>query len=172
MNLLVGLGNPGSRYEDTRHNVGFWFVDRLAENKEWKESKGAQALYTWLDGTELFKPQTFMNESGKSVAYAVKKHELEPDRVTVVHDEADLPLGEFKVSRNRGGAGHKGVRSIIDALGTKRFTRLRIGVGRSDTIPLGAFVLKKMTKTEKNLLNDLYPALVDNLKERVGLALV
>lgn len=149
MFLLVGLGNPGRKYKNTRHNVGFQFVDQLSK-KKWEKSKNA--LYRWEtiadQEVKLLKPQTFMNKSGRAVAYAAEKHGLDPSQIIVVHDEADLPMGNFKESWNRGSAGHKGVQSVIDKLGSKSFGRIRIGVGPNN-IPLSDFVLEKMKPEEK-----------------------
>lgn len=113
MKLIVGLGNPGKKYVGTRHNIGADLV-RSVER---------------IDGARLFVTDTFMNESGPAVAAALKKWKISPADLIVVHDDLDLPLGEVKISKNAGSAGHKGVQSIIDALGTKEFTRIRLGIG-------------------------------------------
>lgn len=148
MKLIVGLGNPNGKYKNNRHNVGFMVVDKFgsevaglpagkagsgSSGGKYKESKKGKLLYMWLDingnRVEIIKPQTMMNGSGRSVSYALKNHpELDLDDVLVVHDDLDIPLGEYKLQKGRGAAGHKGVESVILALGSKEFWRLRVGV--------------------------------------------
>jgi len=130
--LVVGLGNPGDEYAHTRHNVGYMVADLLSGNAVWQQSSGTQALYTrMMLGTltiELLKPEMFMNRSGAVVLYAVQKHAIPYERVIVVHDDIDLPFGSMKVAFGRGAGGHKGVVSIEQALGTKDFVRVRVGI--------------------------------------------
>ena len=114
MILIVGLGNPGKKYQKTRHNVGFRVIDQLG--------------FLSLKEVILVKPKTFMNLSGKSVKNLLKTYHLKPSNLIVIHDDTDLPLGKIKISKNRGAAGHKGVESIIKEMGTKNFVRLRVGV--------------------------------------------
>ncbi|MBI2443714.1 MAG: aminoacyl-tRNA hydrolase [Candidatus Magasanikbacteria bacterium] len=158
MKLIVGLGNPGKKYERTRHNVGFLAVDWLAGEMRWQESARARALYTKIDlngmAVELLKPTTYMNESGVAVAYVAKKHGLKSADIIVVHDDKDIPLGEIRAQPGRGAAGHHGVLSIIERLGTKDFWRVRVGIApaagvRGDT---AEFVLAKFTKEEQGIL--------------------
>lgn len=167
MKLIVGLGNPGKKYEKTRHNVGFMVVDRLATN--WKASKKARALYCKTElngvGVEVLKPQTFMNESGVSVAYAAKNHNLKPEDIIIVHDDKDIPLGEYKIQTNRGPAGHNGVISIINYLGTQNFTRARVGIKSAVEIKDTAdFVLAKFTKEEQKTLEEVIDKVIKELK--------
>ncbi len=128
--LVVGLGNPGPRYAETRHNLGFWVVDRIAreEGLAWRQ-QGRAFTTRWRRGW-LMKPTTFMNASGEAVAPFVRYYEIAPERLLVVHDDMDLPLGRLRLRRGGSAGGQKGVRSIIEQLGTDRFDRLRIGVGR------------------------------------------
>ncbi len=137
MILIVGLGNPGKKYKNTRHNFGFQVIDAL-------KIKNEKII--------LFKPQTFMNESGQAVKKLIAKHQLPISNLLVVHDDIDLPLGTIKLVKNRGAAGHKGVQSIIDALGTKDFHRLRLGI-RPEIKPrnVDKFVLQEFTKTENKV---------------------
>jgi peptidyl-tRNA hydrolase, PTH1 family len=171
--LLVGLGNPGKEYEKTRHNAGFMFVDYF-----WKEYRDEFGFSDWegknklkslvstgkKDGQKiiLLKPQTFMNLSGEAVPAAVQFHKI-PCRgetstnLIVAHDEIDLPLGTFRVSKDASSAGHQGVQNIIDTLGTQNFTRLRIGVdNRSEKkIPTEKYVLGKFADTELKFLKKI-----------------
>jgi PTH1 family peptidyl-tRNA hydrolase len=136
--LVVGLGNPGKEYAGTRHNIGFDVVDRLASKREcslrrrWKFA----AEVGEAGGVTLVKPQTFMNRSGLSVAAVVKWLKLTPQDLLVVVDDADLPLGQLRLRPSGGSGGHNGLRSIIEALGSEEFARLRIGIGRRE--PFGA----------------------------------
>lgn len=150
MILIVGLGNPGEKYAQTRHNVGFMVVDNflkkatsLAES-EWKLSK---KFNCWLAkvGEEivLVKPLSFMNASGEVVKRLVDFYKVSPFGLYLVHDELDLPLGRIKITYGRGAAGHKGVASIIEKLGTNNFVRIRVGIG-SD---------KKVSNPEKYVLS-------------------
>jgi peptidyl-tRNA hydrolase, PTH1 family len=132
--LVVGLGNPGREYAGNRHNVGWMVVDELARRHgvSWKGKFSGQLAELRLDGHRvgLLKPETFMNESGRSVSAAVRFFKLEPDAVLVVHDEMDLELGRLQARSGGGLAGHNGLRSIAAHLKTPDFLRLRVGVGR------------------------------------------
>lgn len=163
MKLIVGLGNPGKRYERTRHNVGFLALDALLPPAQrWRASQPARAQYakTALNDVpvELLKPSTYMNDSGAAVAYAVKKHGLSVNDVVVVHDDKDIPLGELRVQKNRGAAGHNGVASVIAALGSKNFWRIRIGVApRTEPIPdTVGFVLGRLAPAELKILRGVF----------------
>ncbi|MFH1388195.1 MAG: aminoacyl-tRNA hydrolase [Patescibacteria group bacterium] len=161
MELIIGLGNPGKKYEKTRHNLGFLVVDLLAGNDEWKENKKANYLYIKKQinskEVELVKPLTFMNNSGKIVNYIQKKHYINIEDIVIIHDDIDLELGEIKVQKNRSSAGHKGVQSIINALGTKDFIRVRLGIKSIDQktiIDTEKFVLQKFSKDEGKIIQE------------------
>jgi PTH1 family peptidyl-tRNA hydrolase len=133
--LVVGLGNPGDRYTQTRHNAGFWFVDELARRyggvfRADKKFHGDVARIV-VDGRDclLLKPATFMNRSGLSAASLVNFYRFEPSAVLVAHDEIDLPPGSLRIKQGGGHGGHNGLRDIAPALGSPDFWRLRIGVG-------------------------------------------
>src|SRR6266700_7116777 len=132
--LVVGLGNPGREYGGNRHNVGWMVVEELARRHggSWKGKFSGQLAEIRLDGHRvgLLKPETFMNESGRSVGAAARFYKLEPDAVLVVHDESDLEPGRLQARLGGGLAGHNGLRSIAQHLGTPDFMRLRVGVGR------------------------------------------
>lgn len=136
MKLVVGLGNPGTEYDGTRHNAGFFAIDRVAATLgfEWKKDAKRHALIAHGSiGDEtllLVKPQTFMNESGSTVQGCVTFYHLELENVLILHDEMDLEPGQITFTTNAGHAGHNGVRDIQERLGTKAIARLRIGVGR------------------------------------------
>jgi PTH1 family peptidyl-tRNA hydrolase len=148
--LLVGLGNPGPDYEDTRHNAGFWFVDAVARvlkvtlvaDRSYhglvaRASEGGQPVW-------LLEPQTFMNQSGKSVATLARFFKIQPDEILVAHDEMDIAPGEAKLKKGGSHAGHNGLRDIHAQLGTADYWRLRIGVGHpGDKAAVVSWVLKK-----------------------------
>ncbi|HET6944859.1 MAG TPA: aminoacyl-tRNA hydrolase [Gaiellaceae bacterium] len=146
--LVVGLGNPGREYARNRHNVGWMVVDELARRHggSWRSKFSGQLAEIRLEGHKvaLLKPETYMNESGKSVGAATRFFKLDPDAVLVVHDEGDFDLGRLQLRLGGGTAGHNGLRSIAQHLRTPDFMRLRVGVGRperGDPRPLADFVL-------------------------------
>jgi PTH1 family peptidyl-tRNA hydrolase len=132
--LVVGLGNPGREYAGHRHNVGWMVVDELARRHavSWKGKFNGKLAEVRLDGhrVALLKPETFMNDSGRSVGAAARFYKLEPDAILVVHDEIDLEPGRLQARMGGGLAGHNGLRSIASHLKTPEFLRLRVGVGR------------------------------------------
>ncbi len=134
MKLIVGLGNPGTRYHDTRHNIGFAVVDSLVreQNASFSRKFQGQVAQVVLENQRLtvLKPETFMNLSGHSVRAAVAFFKLVPSDVLVVHDELDLALGELRLKVGGGHAGHNGLRSIAEQLGSDQTLRLRVGIGR------------------------------------------
>lgn len=133
--LIVGLGNPGRRYANNRHNVGFQCLEQLAQEHalafEKRQSSGLLALGP-VQGRSaiLLKPQTFMNESGESVAPISRFYRVPLERILVIYDELDLPVGSLRLRPKGGSGGHKGMRSIIGQLGSQDFARLRVGIGR------------------------------------------
>lgn len=133
--LIAGLGNPGSKYEATRHNVGFWFVDQLARSKgasfhQEKKFHGDACSLT-LDGNNvwLLKPMTYMNNSGQAVRALAQFYKIPAEAILVVHDELDIPPGALRLKQDGGHGGHNGLRDIISQLGSKAFQRLRVGIG-------------------------------------------
>ncbi|MBX4188219.1 MAG: aminoacyl-tRNA hydrolase [Candidatus Doudnabacteria bacterium] len=153
MYLIVGLGNPGKQYESTRHNIGFMILDLLAQ-ADWEHKYDAEFIKT--DDVLLAKPQLFMNLSGKSVAQILKFYPAA--KLIVIHDELDFPLGSMKVMKGSGAAGHNGVQSIIDEIGTKDFIRIRIGINNPETrgeIPGDSYVLQKFSDQEMEILKEV-----------------
>jgi len=133
--LIVGLGNPGSRYKDTRHNVGFQTIDLWCHGLGVRLCKrGFQSRNNWFrfQGKKvmLLCPLTFMNQSGQAVRACAGYYGFEPKDILVIHDDIDLPVGRVKMVRGSGSGGHKGVQSVIDHLGSTRFSRIKIGIGR------------------------------------------
>jgi len=153
--LVVGLGNPGREYARHRHNAGWMVLDELARrhNASWKGKFDGQLAELRVDGHRvgLLKPETYMNESGRSVAAAARFYKIEPDAILVVHDEGDFDLGRLQARLGGGLAGHNGLRSIAQHLKTPDFMRLRIGVGRpgrGDPRPLADYVLSNFEPHE------------------------
>jgi PTH1 family peptidyl-tRNA hydrolase len=132
MILVAGLGNPGEEYENTRHNTGFIMLDFLAGAKDWNESGKANAFIKKVGSgkkeIEFIKPQTFMNNSGVSVKFEATKNKVKPEKVVVIYDDMDLPIGKIKISFNRSSGGHNGVESLIKQLKTQEFLRIRVGI--------------------------------------------
>ena len=147
--LVVGLGNPGARYRDTRHNLGRRAVELIVDELggSWR-SRWNGRVSELRDSDErlaLLVPETFMNESGRSVAPALRFYKLPPERLVVVHDELDLELGDVRAKQGGGLAGHNGLRSLAEATGTQDFLRVRIGIGRperGDRRPVADWVLQ------------------------------
>ncbi len=155
MKLIAGLGNTGGEYAGTRHNAGFDFLDYIAGRARLKfDKKNKLAVYCGknIKGVEtmFIKPLTYMNLSGRAVGFFTEKHKIRQEDILVVHDDIDIPLYKVKIKKGGGDAGHKGVRSIIDALGGGGFARLRVGVGRPESKG-GAcdYVLGEMNGEEK-----------------------
>jgi len=159
MYLIIGLGNPGKKYEITRHNVGFLILNEFAKshNLVWEKDKKAQAEIVRFEQTILVKPRTFMNKSGLSVAYLVDYYKIAPENLLVVHDELDLDFGQTKLQRNVGAAGHLGVEDIVVSLKTKGFWRFRVGIGRpkNEKIETEDWVLSKFTSQELDEIRNI-----------------
>ena len=158
--LFVGLGNPGEQYVDTRHNVGFWWIDFIGQNhklslKNSKKYFGEFSKHN-EDGKVFFlKPSTFMNDSGKSVQALAKFYKIEPEEILVIHDELDIQPGTAKLKLGGGHGGHNGLKSIQTSLGSNNFWRLRIGVGHpGDKSKVIGYVLNKPSKIEMQLIQE------------------
>lgn len=169
--LIIGLGNPGREYENTRHNMGFLFIDALAKQmSEVRLQKSPEV------GLRVAKTQSFMNESGRSVTALIKFYKVKPENILIVHDDIDILWSKFKFSFGRSSAGHKGVESIIKALKTKNFWRLRIGIqpqketrGKSQGIRIKAdkIILKKFTSAELKTLSATIKKAVSQLEKAI-----
>lgn len=174
MSLIVGLGNPGSRYDGTRHNLGFAVVDHLARyyRAEWKSKPAWTADVAQLpNDVMLVKPQTFMNDSGRAVRAVAQFYKLSPGDVCLVYDERDLPYGKVRWLKGvRTGAHHNGVRSVATDY-SRDIARLRMGIG-NDLLgyrPLDEFVLDKFTSEEKSTLDEFINLACGELAQRYDL---
>lgn len=173
MVVVAGLGNPGEKYRETRHNIGFMVVDRLAERMGVQlKKKGYSGFYALgrLTRTEacLLQPQTFMNRSGESVAAAVKGLKVELSSLVVVHDDLDLPFGRIKIKVGGGHGGHNGIRDTVDKLG-KEFVRVKVGIGRPQTesANVTGHVLGRFSRDEQKLLAEVIDRVADGIEDIV-----
>ncbi|NQT49800.1 aminoacyl-tRNA hydrolase [Candidatus Kuenenbacteria bacterium] len=178
MKIIVGLGNPGKKYQFTRHNIGFAVIEFLRDEylqaegfSKWSDNKKFQARISEgnLNGEKIIlaKPLTFMNESGTTVQALLNFYKTAPEDLIVIHDEVDLPFGKFKIEANRSSAGHNGIKSIIEKIGSQEFTRVRVGVGKENKQKQGdtaRFVLNSFGFLEKFKLKELKNKLVEEIK--------
>jgi len=190
MKLIVGLGNPGKKYEKTRHNVGYAVLDKLkttisnyqfpfSNEIDWKESKNTKAQYFNVtleeEKIELIKPLTSMNESGLSVAYARNKYKVPLESIYVVHDDLDIELGEYKIQKGKGPREHKGLLSVYEKLSTKEFWHVRVGVNndksrlseKGSRISGEDYVLMKFSQVELMVVEDVVVKVVKDLQTRL-----
>ena len=152
MRLIVGLGNPGRKYKNTRHNVGFMVIDALEAQK--------------VDDVMLAKPQTFMNNSGLGVKKLMANSKWPMDDLYVVHDDLDIPLGKYKIQKGRGPKEHGGVTSVERELGRKDFWRIRIGVeNRKDDIAGDEYVLSDFSVEERQVINEVIESICQALSQ-------
>lgn len=169
MTFVVGLGNPGKKYEQTRHNLGFMIVNALALEMglKFRFNKTFNAEVAKNSDFTLIKPLTYMNDSGSSIRKLFSQSSVPREELLVVHDDIDLKLGQLRISINSGSAGHHGVESLVTALG-RNFPRLRLGIEAREnraTIPTETYVLQKFTTAEKTQIkNQIIPDALDKIK--------
>jgi len=160
MKLIIGLGNPGQKYQTTKHNVGFIAIDFLAKkllgkNPKWNDSKKGKLQYLKIEingeTIKLIKPQTFMNDSGFSASFAYKNNNFKPEDIFVIYDDLDIDLGDIKIGFFKSAGGHNGVKSIIQNLGFNNFLRFRIGIKTPllEKIPADKYVLSHFSLFDK-----------------------
>ena len=195
MKLIIGIGNPGEEYENTRHNVGFWIVGEIlkqngpsyakasaGENFQFSKKLNAEMAKVKLNGKTviLARPQTFVNKSGEAVKKLKLFYKTKPEDIVVAHDDLDIEFGSFKLSFGKDSGGHRGVQSIIDHLKTNKFWRLRIGTAnrklvtarhqrtlKSKKEAVGQFVLSKFTPTEQTELRKVIKKTIEKLASAV-----
>lgn len=164
MFLICGLGNKGAQYRNTRHNIGYLAVDRFSDRRRIPMSrKLAGCIVGEGDDIVLARPDTFMNISGGSVSALMRKKRIPPDHLLVVHDDLDMEFARMRVKWDGGDGGHKGVRSIADALQTPLFYRIKIGIGRDAGVPPEEYVLSRFKPEEAAAL----PAVLDRACEAI-----
>lgn len=167
MKIIIGLGNPGSEYDNTRHNAGFMMVDRFKEKNGFSDFQFNKKFNCEIasaqedDKLVIAKPQTFMNNSGEAVRSLLDFYKLSPDDIIVVHDDLDIELGKYKVATDSSSAGHHGVQDVFDKLGTQKICRIRVGVGQVKDgalvcrLDASDYVLQKMSPEELNIMDSL-----------------
>ena len=158
MKLIVGLGNPGDEYRNTRHNVGFMVLDSFLSNITWQKKFNADYYKTIIENeTVLFiKPLTFMNLSGQAVQQFVNYFHIDISDILIIHDDLDLQLGNYKLKRNSSSGGHNGLKSIINCLHSEAFLRLKVGVTYQRSEDTIDYVLGKFSKKELEMLEENY----------------
>lgn len=154
--IIVGLGNPGREYAETRHNVGFMVLDLLAAHfgAEWKVDKARKAELAAGPGVLLVKPQTYMNSSGESVGPLMRYYKWEPEQVFVIYDDISFPVGALRLRAGGSAGGHNGMKSLIAHLGTEKFPRLRVGISAPGCKQMVSHVLGKFAPDERPLLQE------------------
>ncbi|MDA3813169.1 MAG: aminoacyl-tRNA hydrolase [Candidatus Cloacimonetes bacterium] len=157
MRLVVGLGNPGKKYKYNRHNIGFAFLDSYIKKLDLKFKRRTKYDYLMSDDVIFIKPKTYMNRSGDAIISVLTKHRI--DEILVIVDDIHLPIGEIRIRKNGGNGGHNGLRSIVDALGSSEFGRIRIGVGSPIEKDLSNYVLSDFSKKEVSMLNVVFDLL-------------
>ncbi len=178
MYLIVGLGNPGEKYKNSRHNVGFIILDEIFRSG-WTSDKYGNAEILNNEGAVYVKPKTFMNNSGASVKFFANKLKIAPEKVIVIHDDIDMPFGAMKIVFDSGAGGHNGVKSVAEQLGTQKFDRIKIGIAPVDDSgkarkPKGGFftsaqkavadfVIKDFSKADLESVKNLAPKVKDIL---------
>ena len=173
MKLVVGLGNPDSKYDNTRHNVGFMLLDYIFGNSNFILNKKMNAMefITNINGEKvvIIKPMTYMNLSGDAVIKYLNFYKLNVSDVMVIQDDLDMDLGCSKLLCNRGDGGHNGIKDIILKLGSKDFLRVKIGIGKSKIIDTKDYVLGKFKNDDKDVLNDVFLKLRDVVKDYISM---
>lgn len=162
MKLIVGLGNIGEKYSQTRHNIGFITLDFLAKSNNLAFKKTKNYYFTKYSDAILVKPTTYMNLSGLAVQSVMTKFS-NLDEILVVVDDLDLPFGQIRIRTKGGSGGHNGLKSITSSLGSDEYARIRVGIGRPDSKEVKDFVLDRFNKTEMKKINQLNEYMVDLL---------
>ena len=157
MKLIVGLGNPGEEYENTRHNIGFMVLDTYLGKVKWKTKNQALYYETLVNGEKyvFVKPLTFMNLSGNAVLKYVNFYKIAVEDILVIQDDLDLPVGTIRLKSDSSSGGHNGIKSIISCLGTQEFKRLKIGISNDKQTDTKDYVLAKFSKDEIKTLNNI-----------------
>ena len=182
MKLIVGLGNPGQKYTNNRHNLGFMCLAEFANDHKIKLDKkqGESRTGTGEVGGEtviLARSQTYMNESGQAVRWLVRRHNLKLDEVIVIHDDMDLPLGKIRIRQGGSAAGHNGIKSLISELGSSDFIRVRVGTGRPGVTKSGVptsedeiigFVLSDFTRDEQKVVDQVIPKVSEAVESLIN----
>ena len=175
MKYVIGLGNPGRKYSKTRHNIGWLVLDEIIGKGKWCQSTKGKTYYFHTEisdnEVELLKPTTYMNNSGQTILRVKKNHPKSSiDDFIIIHDDKDLDFGQVQVAHGRSSAGHRGVESVIEALGSKDFTRIRVGVKNEllDKMETDKFVLNKFSREErKELKKKIIPRAIELVEDNI-----
>lgn len=170
MKLIVGLGNPGRKYNKTRHNIGFYILDNYLNKPKWSKKFNSEYVEMVINTQKVIfvKPQTYMNLSGNSVKMFVDYYKISMDDILVIHDDKDLDFGKNKIKNNSSSGGHNGIESIIKSLGSKSFNRLKIGVGAQYSISTADFVLSNFSKIERKHIKDNLNSYYEMIEEFIS----
>ncbi|QZE12062.1 aminoacyl-tRNA hydrolase [Mycoplasma sp. Ms02] len=156
MRLIVGLGNPGSKYENTRHNAGFMVIDQICQELKVSLDKTKfNGDFAKVDDLIIAKPHTFMNLSGEFVSQIANFYKIPAEDIMIIHDEKDFEVGQAAIKIGGSDAGHNGIKSVTQQLGTPNYKRLRVGIGRPNGIQLKDFVLQTFSSFERDKLNEV-----------------
>lgn len=168
MKLVVGLGNIGKKYAETRHNVGFNMLDNYLNNEKWQ--KNSYGLYIKKADTIFLKPSTFMNLSGNALFYFVNYYKIDIEDIIVIYDDMDIELGNIKIKEKSSSGGHNGIKSVINSLGSNEFVRIKIGISKNNNVSSPDHVLGNLNIKEKKILKSLEPtvfaAITDFISEK------
>ena len=169
MKLIVGLGNPGKEYEKTRHNIGYMYLDYITDNSEFVLNKANKALEYEknIDGEKVLfiKPITFMNLSGEAVSRYIRYYKLNTDDILIIHDDLDLEVGTYKIKQHGSSGGHNGLKNIELHLHTQEYKRIKIGISNDKSINTKDYVLGKISKENKKVLDETINKVVDILDD-------
>lgn len=170
MKLIVGLGNPGKEYENTRHNVGFNVIDLYLKEKKLKLDKekfNGKYTKTTINGEDVIflEPQTFMNNSGESVSAIMKFYKININDILVIQDDLDMEIGKIKLKEKSSSGGHNGIKSIEEHLGTEDYKRLKIGISNNKDIDTKDYVLGKFSKDDREILENTYKTCIDIIND-------
>lgn len=171
--LVVGLGNPGIKYKNSKHNIGFMAIDHYAKNNQlsMKVKTSFNAEIAEKGDLILVKPLTFMNLSGIAVRKIIDFYQIDIDQILVIYDDVDLPFGKLRLRYQGGAGGHNGIKSIIEHLGSQKFNRIRFGIDKSDKMDMKDYVLSKFSKVELKELEDILidiDRVIDDFKEDIS----
>lgn len=168
MKLIVGLGNPGTKYKQTRHNVGFMVVDVLAKELgiNMKKNNKLHSIVGLQNNVILAQPQTFMNNSGLAIKNIIKNKNLNPQDILIIFDDIDMEVGKIRFRKEGSSGGHRGMQSIIDYLQTSELPRIKIGIGRSETVEPNKYVTSKFSVEDLNEIKKALPKVIELIKEK------
>ena len=173
MKLIVGLGNPDSKYDNTRHNVGFMLLDHIFNKDDFIVNKKMNAMeyITNINGEKIIviKPTTYMNLSGDAVIKYMNFYKIDISDVMVIQDDLDMSLGNIKLLCNRGDGGHNGIKDIVLKVGSKNFLRVKIGIGKSDVVDTRDYVLGKFSNEDKVILDKVFFRLRDIVSDYISM---